>query len=97
MGTATALAKEYADNVNQIQLSSDCGSTSERFSGQYYLTNAETTARTQLTGVGLTGRTGIAYEAYGYQFTNRTYTGLILSASTGNISGTVAVYGLATS
>ena len=88
-------AVEYADNVNQIQLASDSGSSAERFSGQYYLTNAETTARTQITGLGFTGRTAIAYEAFGYEFTDRTYTGFILSASTGNISGTVAVYGLA--
>jgi hypothetical protein len=59
-------AVEYADNVSQIQLTSDTGSSAERFSGQYYLTNAETTARTSITGLGITGRTAITYEASGY-------------------------------
>ena len=95
---ATAANTTAAGNgVNFWQLASDSASTAERFSGQYWLTNAETTTRTQLTGVGLNGNTGIAYNFYGYQYTNRTYTGFILSSSSSNISGTVAVYGLATS
>jgi hypothetical protein len=95
---ATAGNTTAAGNgVNFWQLASDSASTTERFSGQYFLTNAETTTRTQLTGVGLNGNTGIAYNFYGYQYTNRTYTGFILSSSSSNITGTVAVYGLATS
>ena len=95
---ATAGNTTAAGNgVNFWQLASDSASTAERFSGQYFLTNAETTTRTQLTGVGLNGNTGIAYNFYGYQYTNRTYTGFILSSSSSNITGTVAVYGLATS
>ena len=85
-----------ANGVSQWQISNDCATSSERFSGQYWLTNAETTRRTQLTGVGLNGNDGKAHNFYGYQYTDRTYTGFILSSSSSNISGTVAVYGLAT-
>ena len=94
---ATAGNTTAAGNgTNQWQLANDSASTAERFSGQYWLTNAETTTRTQMVGQGLQGNTGVAYNFYGYQYTNRTYTGFILSSSSSNISGTVAVYGLAT-
>jgi hypothetical protein len=94
---ATAGNTTAAGNgVNYWQLASDSATTAERFSGQYWLTNAETTRRTQMTGVGLNGNSGIAYNFYGYQYTDRTYTGFILSSSSSNITGTVAVYGLAT-
>jgi hypothetical protein len=91
-----ANAVSAGNGTNQWQLGNDSGSSAERFSGQYFLTNAETTTRTQMQGVGLNGNAGIAYNFYGYQYTNRTYTGFILSSSSTNISGTVAVYGLAT-
>jgi hypothetical protein len=95
---ATAANTTASGNgTNQWQLADDSATTAERFSGQYWLTNAETTTRTQMIGQGLQGNTGLAYNFYGYQFTNRTYTGFILSSSSSNISGTVAVYGLATS
>lgn len=94
---ATAGNTTAAGNgTNQWQLANDSATTAERFSGQYWLTNAETTTRTQMVGQGLQGNTGVAYNFYGYQYTNRTYTGFILSSSSSNISGTVAVYGLAT-
>jgi hypothetical protein len=94
---ATAGNTTAAGNgVNYWQLASDSATTAERFSGQYWVTNAETTRRTQMTGVGLNGNSGIAYNFYGYQYTDRTYTGFILSSSSSNITGTVAVYGLAT-
>jgi len=91
-----ANAVSAGNGTNQWQLANDSGSSAERFSGQYFLTNAETTTRTQMQGIGLNGNAGIAYNFYGYQYTNRTYTGFILSSSSTNISGTVAVYGLAT-
>jgi hypothetical protein len=95
---ATAANTTAAGNgTNYWQLANDSATTAERFSGQYWLTNAETTTRTQMIGQGLQGNTGLAYNFYGYQYTNRTYTGFILSSSSSNISGTVAVYGLATS
>ena len=94
---ATAGNTTAAGNgTNYWQLANDSATTAERFSGQYWLTNAETTTRTQMIGQGLQGNTGVAYNFYGYQYTNRTYTGFILSSSSSNISGTVAVYGLAT-
>ena len=93
---ATAGNTTAAGNgVNYWQLADDSATTAERFSGQYWLTNAETTTRTQMIGQGLQGNTGVAYNFYGYQYTNRTYTGFILSSSSSNVSGTVAVYGLA--
>jgi hypothetical protein len=84
------------NGTNQWQLAGNSATSAERFSGQYWLTNAETTTRTQMIGQGLQGNTGVAYNFYGYQYTNRTYTGFILSSQSSNISGTVAVYGLAT-
>jgi hypothetical protein len=78
-------------------LVSEAGLETQPTTGQLFISNpvesgvAKVMHRGQMTNLG----PGF-YLNGGLNDTNRTYTGLIFSSSSSNISGTIAVYGLAT-
>jgi hypothetical protein len=64
--------------------------------GNYYVSRVGDSGKPAITGQGAGNATTGAFNLGCTQDTQRTYTGFILSAAAGNITGTVAVYGLAT-
>ena len=93
-GTATQTITGYA-NATQWVLALSSASSAENFGGEYWLYGVGTSSiEAQMNGSGSSGYEGSNVLAY-LASTAQTYTGFILSSSSSNISGTVAVYGLA--
>lgn len=63
--------------------------------GNYYISRVGDSGKPAITGQGAGNATTGAFNLGCSNDTQRTYTGFILSASAGNLTGTVAVYGLA--
>jgi hypothetical protein len=63
--------------------------------GNYYVSRVGDSGKPAITGQGAGNATTGAFNLGCTMDTQRTYTGFILSASAGNLTGTVAVYGLA--
>ena len=85
-------------NVNQISMMK-IGNTGVGTNGQvgnYYVSKVGASGKPAITGQGAGNATTGAFNLGVTQDTQRTYTGFILSASAGNLTGTVSVYGLAT-
>ena len=94
-GTATQTITGYA-NATQWVLALSSASSAENFGGEYWLYGVGTSSiNAQMNGSGSSGYEGSNVLAY-LASTAQTYTGFILSSSSSNITGTVAVYGLAT-
>jgi hypothetical protein len=90
-----ALAMTFGNNTSVIELAQDTGSSSERSTGQYWINDYQTSSVVALFGTTIVRNAVSGVQVYAYQYTARTYTGFILSSSSSNISGTVAIYGLA--
>jgi hypothetical protein len=84
--------------VNQISLmkigNSGVGTNGQV--GNYFVSKVGASGKPAITGQGAGNATTGAFNLGCTQDTQRTYTGFILSASAGNLTGTVSVYGLAT-
>jgi hypothetical protein len=90
--TATA----WANPSNFWQLSRNTESSGDPLSGEYTIFKVgNASEEPQLFGTSSSSQSEEATNFTGQQTTARTYTGLIFSASTGTISGTIAIYGLA--
>jgi hypothetical protein len=86
-----------ANTTSQIQLSRNCGSSGSPGSGEFYVNRVGNASESpKLWGYYAEDSSQESELVAGSQYTNAIYTGFILSASAGNIYGTVAVYGLAT-
>ena len=86
-----------ARSVSQIQLSRNCGGGGYPGSGEFWVNKVGNASEGPKLWGGYQEDNSEEFQLVNAQNTsNNTYTGFILSASTGNISGTVAVYGLAT-
>ena len=82
-------------NVGQITMYGDNASTTNPIIGQIFVSNIGTNLYPALNGY-VFGTSGAAYNLfYGYNNSATTYTGFRLKSSSSNITGTVAVYGLA--
>jgi len=87
-----------SNNASQLTVSNITGeSAAKPGMGQFYVYNVGNTSQQ----VGMVGQFTVTNYARGYSFwgvgqTERTYTGFLLKTSSTNITGTVAVYGLAT-
>jgi hypothetical protein len=87
-----------ATNSTYVPILRNLGNSSYQASGQMFINQVGNTSE-------LAGATGQTLDSYGeellnYAFwagTGRTYTGFIISTSSGNINGTFALYGLAKS
>jgi hypothetical protein len=98
VGTTTQTITAEAYSATKWQISGDVNTNAERFAGVYDL-GLRSTANPMcvIAGRGVAASSGKAVDTFGYMATAANYTGFILSTSSTNISGTVAVYGLATS
>lgn len=87
-----------ANNTSQIQLSRNCGAAAYPGSGEFWVNKVGNASEApKLWGFYAEDNSEEAELVNGSQKTGATYTGFILSSSSSNITGTVAVYGLATS
>ena len=89
-----AQAMTFGNNTTVIELGQSTGTTAERTTGQYWLLDYQTSAISTFFGSTIERNAVTGTQVYGYQYTPRTYTGFILSSSSSNITGTVAIYGL---
>jgi hypothetical protein len=86
-----------ANTTSQIQLSRNVGSAANPGSGEFFINRVgNASEKPKLWGFYAEDNSQEAELVNGSQYTADTYTGFILSSSSSNISGTVAVYGLAT-
>ncbi len=84
-------------NTSQITMYVDNASTTYPIIGQIFVSNIGTNLYSALNGY-VFGISGAAYNLfYGYNNSASTYTGFRLKSASSNITGTVAVYGLAKS
>jgi hypothetical protein len=84
-----------SNNVGEITIYADPASTTVPISGQIFISNVGTSTYTYMNGA-VFGAIGISYNLfYGYNNAADTYTGFRLKSASSNITGTVAVYGLA--
>ena len=84
-------------NVGQITMYVDNASTANPIIGQIFVSNIGTNLYPSLNGY-VFGTSGAAYNLfYGYNNSATTYTGFRLKSASSNITGTVAVYGMAKS
>ena len=84
-------------NVGQITMYVDSASTANPIIGQIFVSNIGTNLYPSLNGY-VFGTSGAAYNLfYGYNNSATTYTGFRLKSASSNITGTVAVYGMAKS
>jgi hypothetical protein len=84
-------------NVGQITMYVDNASTANPITGQIFVSNVGTNLYTSMNGY-VFGSSGAAYNLfYGYNNSATTYTGFRLKSASTNITGTVAVYGMAKS
>ena len=84
-------------NVGQITMYVDNASTANPIIGQIFVSNIGTNLYPALNGY-VFGTSGAAYNLfYGYNNSATTYTGFRLKSASTNITGTVAVYGMAKS
>jgi len=94
-GTTTNTQQSNASQISMMKIGSSGSSTNGQV-GNYYVSKVGASGKPAITGQGAGNATTGAFNLGVTQDTTRTYTGFILSASAGNITGTVAVYGLAT-
>ena len=94
-GTTTNTAQSAVSQISMMRIGST-GSATNGQVGNYYVSKVGASGKPAITGQGAGNATTGAFNLGVTQDTSRTYTGFILSASAGNITGTVAIYGLAT-
>ena len=93
---ASTWASTSSNNVGQITMFVDNNRNDYPAMGQIYVNNVGTTLRTTINGYFCGLYDNAAYSLfYGGSQTAATYTGFKLKSASGNITGTVAVYGLA--
>jgi len=92
---ANTWSSTSSSNTSQITIYSPPASATEPFSGQIFVNNIGTSKRANMNGQGF----GLSDQRfalfYGVNNVANTYTGFRLKSASTNISGTVAVYGLA--
>jgi hypothetical protein len=96
---ATFTNVSTAVDSNYVTISTDCGFANYPSCGVIYFTSGFADANNDAQFWGNYVDVGNAYQAmfFGVNLANNQYTGFKLAASTQNISGTVAIYGLAKS
>ena len=95
LGGTTQTITAGAHPQVEWQLSGDVNTAVDPLNGIYNL--GLRTGACVMSGRSVSNSSGNGVDFFGYQTTARTYTGFLLKTSSTNISGTVAVYGLATS
>jgi hypothetical protein len=92
------LTTSGVDNGSQVILSTDSGASDRPCVAQLYVNHVGNASEYATVDGLVYNNTGLAMTVvYGTAFTARTYTGFLLKSSSSNISGTVAIYGLAKS
>ena len=94
---ATWTNTSTAVNSNYVTISTDCGVSTNPNMGVIYFTNGFQDANqdAQFFGTYIDVNNGAQTMFFGINLSNQQYTGFKLAASTQNIDGTVAIYGLA--
>jgi hypothetical protein len=94
---ATWTNTSTATSSNYVTISTDCGVSSNPNIGVIYFTNGFQNANqdAQFFGTFIDVNNGAQTMFFGVNLSNQQYTGFKLAASTQNIDGTVAIYGLA--
>jgi hypothetical protein len=83
-------------NASQMTIASNAGASANYGSGQFYVFGVGNSSEpVNITGQYAEGNDAFGYTFYGVGQTPRTYTGFLLKSSSTNITGTVAIYGLA--
>ncbi len=95
---STGAAKNTGSfNTSQLTIADNTGADATYSAGGYfYVSNVgNSSVSANITGQFVENNNGRGYTFYGVSQTPRTYTGFLLKSSSSNITGTVAVYGLA--
>jgi hypothetical protein len=91
---ATTFASTSSGGVGQLTINSS-QSSAYPFVGQINVSNIGTSTLPAINGMGMEEDNTKLSLFYGYTTSSRTYTGFRLKSASSNITGTVAVYGLA--
>jgi len=94
---ASTWSSTSSNNAAQLTMYSDNADADYPINGEIYVNNIGTTIRSSTIGHLFAGYDYAYNLFYGYSGNAGTYTGFRLKSSSSNISGTVAVYGLAKS
>lgn len=93
-GTTLNTTMAGVSQISMMKIGSS-GSATNGQVGNYFVSKVGASGKPAITGQGAGNATTGAFNLGVTQDTSRTYTGFILSASAGNLTGTVSVYGLA--
>jgi len=95
--SATAMSFMGENNSSQMPLTSHVGDSADGTSGQLYFNLVGNSSQRALVNGQFMNSNAIARQTMaGNAYTARTYTGFLFKSASSNITGTVAVYGLAT-
>lgn len=93
---SSSVFNDFSNNIAELIISQSCGSSTNPGSGFMYVTNVGTgTQKANASGMFTSNQNGNGGNFNGNSTTGRAYDGFLLKSAATNISGTLAIYGMA--